>query len=162
MKIRSSQDFYSGLMFASVGVAFAIGAEDLQIGSSARMGPGYFPLMLSALMVVLGATLMAKAVTFSRTSPSLMGSWAWRPLLWVIGANLAFGVMLAGVRAIHLPPLGLVAAIYALTIIASGAREHFRWREVLPLATVLAAGSYLTFIVLLKLPIAAWPTFVTN
>ena len=42
MKIKSQKDFFSGLMFLVVGLAFAIGASNYTIGTGARMGPGYF------------------------------------------------------------------------------------------------------------------------
>jgi hypothetical protein len=35
-------------------------------------------------------------------------------------------------------------------------------KEVLLLATVLSAGSYLAFIMLLKLQMPVWPTFITG
>ena len=56
MKIKSQKDFFAGLMFMCVGVAFAWGATTYNVGTGARMGPGYFPLMLA---VTLGLTLIA-------------------------------------------------------------------------------------------------------
>jgi hypothetical protein len=58
--------------------------------------------------------------------------------------------------------MGLIAAIYALTFIASMAGEEFRFKEVMVLSTVLAIISYLAFIVLLKLQFPVWPTFITG
>jgi hypothetical protein len=54
----------------------------------------------------------------------------------------------------------LILGIYALTIIASFAGDKVKMKEVLILATILAVGSYLAFIVLLKLQIPVWPTFI--
>ncbi len=59
MKIKSQKDFFSGLMFMGVGVAFAWGATTYNVGNGARMGPGYFPLLLGILLALIGA-----AVTF--------------------------------------------------------------------------------------------------
>ena len=56
MKIKSQKDFFSGLMFTIVGAAFALGATTYTVGTGARMGPGYFPLMLGILLAILGAT----------------------------------------------------------------------------------------------------------
>ena len=56
----------------------------------------------------------------------------------------------------------MVVAIYALTVIASLAGRRFNLRAVMILATVLAVGSYLAFIVLLKLQIRVWPVFFTG
>lgn len=54
MKARSQKDFLSGLMFTAVGIAFAVGATNFDIGGAARMGPGYFPLLLGILLAILG------------------------------------------------------------------------------------------------------------
>ena len=80
----------------------------------------------------------------------------------MIGANLAFGVLLGGLPSIGLPAMGMILAIYALTIISSLAGEQFRLRDVLVLSTILAAGSYVAFIWALKLQIQVWPTFITG
>ena len=61
-----------------------------------------------------------------------------------------------------MPPMGLILGIYVLTIVASMAGEHFKLKEVLVLATILSIGSYLAFVVLLKLQFPVWPTFITG
>jgi hypothetical protein len=91
-----------------------------------------------------------------------IGKWAWKPLAYVLGANLAFGVLLGGLPSIGLPAMGMILAIYALTIISSMAGAHFKLRDVLVLATILAAGSYVAFIWALKLQIQVWPTFISG
>ena len=53
MKIKSQKDFFSGLMFLVVGVSFAVGATNYSMGSSARPGAGYFPLMPRTAMITL-------------------------------------------------------------------------------------------------------------
>lgn len=63
---------------------------------------------------------------------------------------------------IGLPPMGLVVAIYALTLIASLAGDQFQLKGVLVLATVLSVGSYLAFVVALNLQFPVWPTFITG
>ena len=54
MQIKSQKDFFSGLLFIGVGVAFAWGATTYNVGESARMGPGYFPLMLGIVLALIG------------------------------------------------------------------------------------------------------------
>lgn len=160
MNIKSQKDFFSGLMFLAVGLAFAIGAYKYGMGDGARMGPGYFPRLLGVLMAVLGSVIIFKSLTVATADGEKLGAWAWKPLGFILGANLAFGVLLGGLPSIKLPAMGLIAGIYALTIIASKAGDTFKLKEVLILATVLAIGSYLAFIVLLKLQIPVWPTFL--
>jgi hypothetical protein len=162
MKIKSQKDFFSGLLFMGFGVAFTWGAATYKLGQADRMGPGYFPLMLGLLMTVLGILIIVKALVVKTESGDMIGGWAWKPLAYVLGANLAFGVLLGGLPSIKLPTTGMIAAIYALTIIASLAGRKFKLTSALILATVLAAISYCAFIALLKLQIPAWPAFIAG
>lgn len=162
MNIKSQKDFFSGLMFMGVGIAFAWGATTYTVGQGARMGPGYFPLMLGILLAVLGAVVLFKSLVIEVEGGDKVGKFAWRPLCYIVAANLVFGILLGGLPSIKLPAMGLIAAIYALTIISSMADGKFHTRDILILATVLAAGSYVIFILLLKLQLVVWPTFITG
>ncbi len=162
MQIKSQKDFFSGLMFMVVGAGFAWGSTTYNIGTGARMGPGYFPLMLGILLAVMGVVITLKSLSAKVDGGDLIGSFAWRPLCYIIGANLVFGILLGGLPSIKLPAMGLIAGIYALTLIASLAGDGFKLRDVLLLATGLAIGSYLAFIVLLKLQFPVWPAFITG
>ena len=162
MNIKSQKDFFSGLMFMVVGVAFAWGASSYTIGTGARMGPGYFPLVLGVLLALLGGAITFKALVVETVDGDKIGRISLKPLFFIIVANLVFGVALGGLPAIGLPPLGMVLGIYALTFIASLAGDTFKTREVAILATVLAVFSYLAFIVLLKLQFPVWPAFFTR
>ena len=162
MNIKSQKDFFSGLMFMVVGVAFAWGATTYSVGTGARMGPGYFPLLLGILLALLGGVVTFKSLVVETEDGEKIGSWAWKPLFYIIAANLVFGVLLGGLPSIKLPAFGLIAAIYALTVIASMAGEEFKLKEVLILATILSIMSYLAFIMLLKLQFPVWPTFITG
>lgn len=162
MKIKSQKDFFSGLLFMAVGVSFAWGATNYTVGTGARMGPGYFPLVLGVLMAILGTAITFNALAVETEDGDKIGSWAVKPLFFIIAANLVFGLMLGGLPSYKIPAMGLIAGIYALTFIASFAGEGFKLKEVAVLATVLAIMSYLAFIVLLKLQFPVWPTFITG
>ncbi len=162
MEMKSQKDFYAGLMFTGVGLAFAVGAKTYNVGDGARMGPGYFPLMLGIVLTFLGALILFNSFRAKVTGGDPIGKWAWKPLALILGANLAFGVLLGGLPSIKVPAMGMIVAIYALTIIASLADSKFNIKHVLILATILAVGSYLAFIMLLKLQIQVWPTFITG
>lgn len=162
MSIRSQRDFVSGLLFVIIGAAFALGATRYSIGSSGNMGPGYFPLGLGALLVLLGGAITVRSLLRGESDGEPVGKWAWRPLGYVVGANLAFGVLLGGLPSIRLPAFGMIVAIYALVLITCQAEKGFKLREGIVLATILAAGSYLAFIVLLKLQIPVWPAFLVE
>lgn len=162
MRIKSQKDFFAGLMFMAVGVAFAWGATTYNVGEAARMGPGYFPLVLGILLAALGGFIVFEALVVETEDGEKIGPWAWRPLCFILLANFAFGVLLGGLPSIHVPAMGMVVAIYGLTIISSLAGDEFNWKEVIVLATVLAIGSYVAFVWLLKLQFPVWPSFITG
>ena len=162
MTIKSQKDFFSGLMFMGVGTAFAWGATTYTVGNGARMGPGYFPLMLGVLMAILGAIITFKSLVVETEGGEKIGKWAWKPLLFVILANLVFGVLLGGLPSLGLPAMGLIVAIYALTFIASMAETGWKFKNTFVLATVLAIGSYIAFVFALKLQFPVWPVFITG
>lgn len=160
MSIKSQRDFVTGVLFSAFGIAFAWGATTYNVGTGARMGPGYFPLMVGVLIAILGVAITIQSLIVKTEDGEPIGRIAWRPLIFIIGANLVFGVLLVGVRAWGLPGMGLIVAIYALTFIASLAGDQFRFKEVFVLATILAIGSYVAFELALKLNFPIWPSFI--
>ncbi len=161
MQIKSQKDFFSGLMFMAVGVAFAWGATTYNLGTGARMGPGYFPLMLGVLLAVLGMIVTFKALVVETVDGQKIGKWAYKPLFFIIGANLIFGICLGGLPAIGLKPLGLMVGIYALTFVASMAETGWKVKATLILATFLAALRYVAFVVVLTSQCPVWPVYFT-
>ena len=150
------------MLFSAFGVAFAWGATTYNVGSGARMGPGYFPLIAGILIALLGSVITVRSLISDKGEQQPIGAIAWRPLIFIIGANLLFGVLLGGLPSIGLPPMGLVVAVYALTMVASLAGDQFQLKPVLILATLLAIGSYLAFVVALNLQFQVWPTFIAG
>lgn len=160
MNIKSQKDFFSGLMFMVVGIAFGWGATGYTIGDGARMGPGYFPLVLGVILTALGAAITFKSMVVETMDGDKIGAFAWKPLFFIILANLVFGACIGGLPTIGLPPLGLILGIFLLTIIAAYGGDEFKIKEVLVLAVILSVISYLAFIVLLKLQFPVWPAFI--
>ena len=162
MKIKSQKDFYSGLLYTVVGAAFAYGATSYNIGTGARMGPGYFPLLLGVILAIIGGIVLFKSLVVETPAGDRVGSWAWKPLSFIIAGNLLFGILLGGLPSIKFPAMGLIAAIYGTTLVVSLAGDKFKLKEVLALATVLSALSYVAFIVVLKLQFPVWPSFIAG
>jgi Tripartite tricarboxylate transporter TctB family len=120
MKIKSQVDFFAGLMFLVVGGLFAIGAQKYNVGSAARMGPGYFPMLLGILLAVLGAAIIFYSMVHNPAhgkDGDKVGSWAWKPIMFVLGANVLFGVALGGLPSFHVPVFGLVIGIFVLVAV---------------------------------------------
>ena len=149
MKIKSQQDFFSGLMFLVVGLAFAYGATDYSMGAAARPGPGYFPLILSVLLAILGAIVLFTSLTIEVEGGEPVGRIAWRPLIIIVVAIALFGALL--------PRLGLVITAPLLIFVVSWAGEEFKWVGVVINSVVLTAFSWLVFVKGLGLTIPVWP-----
>ena len=91
MLLKSQKDFFSGLLFMTVGGAFAYGATTYQVGTAARMGPGYFPLLLGVILALMGVVIAVRSFIAGTPDGDHIGAIAWKPLLLVLGANVAFG-----------------------------------------------------------------------
>lgn len=152
MKIKSERDFWSGLIFVVVGAGFAIGSTNYSMGSSARPGAGYFPLLLGILLAILGAAVLFKSLTIETEGGDPIGKIAWRPLLVIVGSILLFGVLL--------PRLGMIVTIPLLIVAVSFAGDEFSWLGVLVAAVVLTVFSWLIFVYGLNLTIPMWPAFL--
>ena len=152
MRIKSQRDFWSGMVFLVVGIVFAVGARNYSLGTSARPGPGYFPLMLSVIMAILGAIVIFKALTIETEGGDPIGHVAWRPLIIIVAAISVFGITITW--------LGMIISIPILILISSFAGDEFHWRDVLINSIVLTVASWLIFIVGLKLTIPMWPSFI--
>lgn len=160
MAIKSQQNLFAGLMFAITGAGFALGARDYDLGTAGRMGPGYFPLVLGVILAVIGILIAIQSLGGRRRESEDIGAIAWRPLIFVIGANLIFGLLLGGLPSLGIPPMGLMVAIVGLTCVAMLAGRDFCLRRAAMLSVILALGSYLIFIKMLGLTFQVWPWFI--
>ena len=153
MKIKSERDFWAGMMFLVVGIAFAWGAAaNYNFGSSARPGPAYFPFGLGVLLALLGALELFKALTIESEGGDPIGDWAWKPLGVIVGAVAVFGWAL--------PHLGMFIALPLLVIGAALAGDEFHWKDATINAIVLTIGSWVIFIYGLNLVIPLYPAFL--
>jgi hypothetical protein len=141
-------------MFVVIGIGFAWGATNYKFGSSARPGPGFFPLGLGFLMAILGAVVLFKALVVETEDGEPVGAWAFRPLLIVMGSVGLFGYTL--------PLLGMAVALPILVLMCSLAGDEFHWKDAIVSVVVLTLGSWLIFIKGLNLVIPVWPKFITG
>ncbi len=153
MKLKNPKDFWAGIMFMAIGLAFAIivKAFEYPMGTTSRMGPGYFPFVLGILMAVLGAAIIFESLA---TEGGPVSKFAWRPLVFILGAVVIFGliVKLAGMA---------ISIIILVTVAAFGGHE-FKLKEVVIAGVVLAIFSVLVFVYGLKLSFPIWPAFISG
>jgi hypothetical protein len=153
MRIRHPKDFCSGVMFMLFGAAAFFFAEDYNIGSAAKMGPGYFPFVLGALLAALGVTLLVRSVFWTKGSQQ-GPAFHLKPLVLVLSSVVLFGLLLR--------PLGLLVSTTLLVVISSMASHEFRWKEALLNAAVLIVVVLLVFVYCLDFQVPIWPSFLAG
>jgi hypothetical protein len=149
VRVNSQRDFWSGLMFLGVGIAFAWGATSYSFGRSAQPGPGYFPFGLGVILALLGAAILFKSLTVETEDGEPLGHIPWKPLIVIIVSVVIFGAML--------PKLGILVSLPVLVLMSSWPSEEFSWKASLINAVVLTVGSWLVFVKGLNLPIPVLP-----
>lgn len=140
-KPKDSTDLAAGLLLMAAAAFFGWQTLDLEIGTSLRMGPGYFPMVLSGLLFLLGALVALKSLG---REGEPFGRIAWRGMAFILPAPVFFGLTVRG--------LGFVPALFITTLIAAQASRRMRPLPALLLAVIVTIMSTLIFSYGLGLP----------
>jgi hypothetical protein len=158
MKIGHQKDFWGGTLFAVLGLLFAVIARGLpglsfmpgySMGTPARMGPGFFPFYLGAILFVLGVLIAVGGFRGVKGEDTHVEKFHWGPILYVLGAVVMFGLLLK--------PIGMLLAGLLLVIVASLGSHEFKLKPVVILGLVLTIFCAFVFVGGLKLPIPLCP-----
>lgn len=143
LAVRDRKSFGAGLLFAVIGAAALLYARRYPIGDPGQMGPGFFPSVLSVVLIVLGGVNIVRSLG---ASAEQLGRIAFKPALLVTAGVVSF--------AVGIDRIGLVPSILVLVLLGSLAGTRFRPREAIPVAVALALLSAAIFVYGLKLPFA--------
>jgi hypothetical protein len=160
MKIGHPKNFWGGMLFVALGLLFAVIAYGFKLGSNvllngyamgtpARMGPGFFPFYLGAILIVLGVAIAATGFKAHPGDDGRVEKFHWGPILWVLGAVVLFGVILKAV--------GMLVAGVLLVVLASVGSPTFNFKRSLILGLCLSVFCAMVFVWGLKLPIPLCP-----
>ena len=141
--IKHPKDFYAGLMYAAIGVGAIVVAQSYNLGTSVRMGPGYFPTVLGALLLIVGSISMVRAFTHEGEA---IKRFFWKEIVLVLGSVALFGIMVRGA--------GLLPSLLVLVVVSAWASDQFKIKNTLLLAVVTSIFSVLVFVKGLGLPFA--------
>ena len=146
-KIQSTQDFWTGIAFLVFGVMTAVLARKYSLGTTARMGPGYFPTLLGLILAGIGLFVLIRSLL----SPG--GGQVATIRLGLLGrlllSVLAFPLSLTW--------CGLFVAAFVTVLLAAWAGPEFNLGEGIVTAAVLSASSWLVFVYGLKQTMPVWP-----
>jgi hypothetical protein len=136
------QNLGAGVIFIAIGLLFGVGATNLDLGTALRMGPGYFPLILAALLVVLGLAIVVSGL--GHTVPDRLRV-PWRALVLILAAPVVFGLTVRG--------LGLAPALALVALISAFASHRMSVALAVGLSLGLTAFCVLVFSFGLGLPL---------
>jgi Tripartite tricarboxylate transporter TctB family len=139
--ILNNKDVWAGVMLIAIGAAAMFFGRNYPFGTSLRMGPGYFPMLLGGLLILFGLYTFASGL---RSGEPIAGSWSLRALVIVPLSLVLFGVLVE--RA------GFVPAMIVLIFGSATASTEFRFVEVLLFSLGLTALCAAVFVWGLGLP----------
>lgn len=136
-RIDRHRDYYAGALMTLIGVLAGYVATTYDLGTLREMGPGFFPLVLSALIAALGVAI---AATAGKPTPED----AYGPMAHAhrVGVDLrGWSAILAGVVAfIALGAwAGMAPATFACVFISALGDRQNTWRSAALLAFGLTA-----------------------
>ncbi len=138
------RDLLASAVFVAIGLVFLVGVLGLERGTAFRMGPGYFPLVLSGLLILIGAAIAIQALREQETVIH-MHAVPWRGLVLILAAPVLFGFTVRG--------LGLLPAIAIVALISAFASRRMKPLLAAAITIVLTLFCVLVFNVGLGLPI---------
>jgi len=140
------KDLASGAIFIVFGLVYGyLSITSMPLGSATRMGPGFFPAVLSGLVTLMGLIILVRAFVVGGDTP--FDAVPWRPILC-----LSLGTILFAAFA---DDLGMLPATFVTATIAALARRETKlWHAaVLGLAIAVFCSLVFTFGLGLPLPI---------
>jgi uncharacterized membrane protein len=142
MVSRNPKDFWTGIIYVAFGAVAIFIARDYGMGTALKMGPAYFPVVLSVLLIVIGIISLVRSFIKPGTP---IGRYAFKGLLLVTVSTVLFGLTVRGA--------GLVIALPLLVIISSYASKEFNWKYSLASAVGLTVFCILIFLKGLGVPL---------
>jgi hypothetical protein len=141
LKLSNNKDVWAGMMLIAIGAAAMVIARSYPFGTALRMGPGYFPIILGALLTLFGLLIFARGL---RRGEAIAGSSSLRALLILPLSLVLFGVLMEHG--------GFVPAMIVLIFGSATASTEFKLLEALLFSVALTALSVAVFVWGLGLP----------
>jgi hypothetical protein len=139
--LRNNKDFLAGLLLIGIGAIGFYMALDYPLGSAMRMGPGYFPRVLSGILIAFGIYVLIRGVM---SGEKVTGVWGWKPLAFITAALLVFGWTM--------DRFGMIPALVVMFFVAALAGHEFKWKEVTILTALMTVFAIGVFVYALGLP----------
>jgi hypothetical protein len=144
--ILRRQNVLGGLLLIVFGVLGLTLGASLDMGTAHRMGAGFFPRILSWLLIAIGGLIGVQGAMASDGETASRVTW--RPLVLITIAVVAFQLLIDRV--------GLIAATASVVALGASAGRDARPAEVAALAVIMAVCVAVLFVYVLNLPLPLW------
>ncbi len=141
LEFRNNKDFWAGMMLIGTGAGAIFMARNYPFGTLMRMGPAYFPMVLSGVLILFGLYIMFRGL---RKYEKIKGTWSIRALIILPLSVVVFAILMDRV--------GFIPALTALIFVSAASSREFKFKEVLLLTLLLGILSIALFIWGLGLP----------
>ncbi len=152
--MRAYETLFAGLVLAA-GIVYEVMAWRMPRGRIGYPGPGFFPVVVGAVLVLTAAACLIQALLIGRPGgPAVEPGEKAPPVAQdrqVVRIWLLVGFLV--LYALALQPLGFPVAIIVFLMAAIWVFGYRRWLPALGIAVALTFISYLTFVVWLKVPL---------
>lgn len=150
MSFGNRQDMTAGAIFMLLGGTFAWSSHSLTFGSGAKMGPGYFPTVLSVLLFALGVAIVVKGL---RAEAGGAIQIPWKLLAVVVASPVSFGLLLY--------PLGFPLAIASAVFLSTLASKRLSLTAAIATSLALAFMCWAIFARGLGLQLPLWGYWIS-
>ena len=138
------KDIGTGIFFIAVGLVYgSIAYKSLPIGEALSMGPGYFPILLSGILVAIGLVALGQGIFIH--AGAAIGNVSWRGIAMISAALILFAALL------H--PLGLLLTVFITVFVSSRASPEVSLLRGTAIGAGVAALTTVIFIYGVRMPL---------
>ena len=139
----NGRDVACGAIFVAIGLYFCVvSLRTLPTGTAFNMGPGFFPIVLGGLLVLLGVLIALSGIA---TGAAPLSRMSWRAILLITLAPIVFGATIRG--------FGLIPATALASALAACASRVVTLPRVLAITGGLTVFCAVVFGLGLRLPV---------
>ena len=145
-RLRLKRDYYAGGLMLALGVGAAVVGSGYKVGTLARMGPGFMPVMLGSVLALLGILIAGTALASSEPDNGkfLPDNPQWFGWLCILGGPVLF--IIFGQYG------GMIPAIFACVFVCALGDKTATYKSSLILAAGITVFGVLLFHYLLSIP----------
>lgn len=152
--MRAYDTLFAGLVLAA-SIVYEVMAWRMPQGRIGYPGPGFFPAIVGAILILTAAACLIQAVLIGRSGGSAMKGQGQRAPASGNRQNIRIWLLVGFLilYALALQPVGFPIALPLFLVAAIWVFGYRKWLPALAIAATLTTIAYLTFVVWLKVPL---------